>query len=90
MSPNTSAIILLSISEIIALIIITRLWMRRPMKFFSCLIWSIVLLVPLLGLIAFFFLREEPGINTYQVGDSAGGDPGSSYHYGGDGGDGGH
>jgi len=93
MSANTFIINFFSLSEIIALIVIARLWMRHRLKIFPCLIWSVVLLVPFFGLMVYVFLHEEPEAHPYKAGDSGwnvGGD-GSPYSgHSGDGGDGGH
>jgi hypothetical protein len=47
--------------EVVALIVIVRLWMRRPSRIASSVFWSAVLLVPFCGLFIYFFLRNEPG-----------------------------
>jgi hypothetical protein len=85
---DKSLIILGCVSEILALIVIVRLWMRRPVKFVSSLFWSVVLLVPFFGLIAYFFLREGSDSHSEDPGDhyahqSSDGDPGG--HSGGHG-----
>jgi F0F1-type ATP synthase assembly protein I len=91
MSANTLGIILLSLSEIVALSIIVRLWVRQRVKFLSRLIWSVVLLVPFFGLMAYLFLHEEPEAHPYRTGDS-GWNVGGGGDSGGDsgGGHGGH
>lgn len=91
MPANTLAIILLSLLEIFALIIIARLWMRQRVKFLPRLIWSVVLLVPFLGLMVYVFLHEEPEAHPYRTGDS-GWNVGGGGDSGGDsgGGHGGH
>lgn len=81
-------LILGAIIEIVALIVIVRLWMRRPSRVVSSVFWSLVLLVPFFGLFLYFFLREEPPAHGEHVADfgSGGGDGGGSH----DGGGGGH
>ena len=94
MPVNTLAVILGSLSEVVALIFIARLWTRRRAKFVPRLLWSVLLLVPFFGLMVFLFLHEEPEGHPDIVGDSgwnvgSGGNGGGDYG-GGDGGHGGH
>ena len=70
MPDNTWAIILFSLSEIVALVVIVRLWMRRRVKLVPCLFWSVVLLVPVFGLLAYLFLHEEPEAHPYAAPNS--------------------
>jgi hypothetical protein len=84
MPENTLAIILFSLLEIVALIFVVRLWMRRRVKFLPRLIWSVVLLVPFFGLMVYLFLHEEPERHPDTVGDSgwnvgSGGDSGDGH-----------
>ena len=81
MSVNTLGIILFSLLEIVAIIVAARLMMRSRVKFLPRLIWSVVLLVPFFGLMAFLFLHEEPEAHPYRTGDS-----GWNFGGGGDGG----
>ena len=54
--------------EVIALIVIARLWLKRRHKnLFLRLVWSIVLLVPLLGLLAYVFFTENPDEHPYDT-----------------------
>jgi hypothetical protein len=39
-----------TILELVALIVIVRIWMRRPLRVVSSVFWSLVLLVPFIGL----------------------------------------
>jgi uncharacterized membrane protein YgcG len=88
---NLLQIILFGVLEIVALIVIVRLWLRRRVKLVPRLLWSVVLLVPFFGLVAYVFLHEETEGHPYTSGDS-GWNVGSSGNGGGDygGGDGGH
>jgi hypothetical protein len=70
MSVNPLTVILSSLFEIVALIVIIRLWMRRRVKIFPRVLWSVILLVPFFGLLVYFFLHEEPEGHPYRVGDS--------------------
>ncbi len=73
-----------AILELVALIVIIRLWMRRPLRVVSSVLWSAVLLIPFFGLVVYFFLRSGPESHGESVHDPSGG---SSY---GDGGGHGH
>jgi hypothetical protein len=80
---NAWFIILLSGLEIVALIVIVRLWIRRHSSLLPRLLWSVVLLVPFFGLLVYGFLRSEPETHPDGAPDSW---PG----YGGGGDGGGH
>lgn len=84
---DTPTLILGAILELVALVAMVRLWMRRPLRIVSSALWSVVLLVPFFGLVIYFFLREKPEAHGESVPESYGG---SSYgdgggHGGGDG-----
>jgi hypothetical protein len=91
MSVSTPLIIVYSLLEIVALIVIVRLWMRRRAKFWPSILWSFVLLVPFFGLMVYLFLHEEPDRHPYMTGDG-GWNVGGDGHGSGDsgGGHGGH
>ena len=58
---DTSAIVALSICELVALIAIVRLWSgKRRMHAVARLLWSVVLLVPFFGLLFYGFTRSDP------------------------------
>lgn len=85
---DKSTLIIGVIFEFIALIVIMRLWMRRPLRPVSSALWSAILLVPFFGLVFYFFLREKPEAHGEELHDPSGG---SSYgDGGGHGGGGGH
>jgi uncharacterized membrane protein len=81
----------LSLAEVVALVVIVRLWMNRRHNFVPRLLWSVVLLVPLFGLLAYVFLRSEPEAHpynipdTYQTGSSSADTGGHSGGHSGDG-----
>ena len=54
-------------SELVALIVIVGIWRRRPLKVVSSLLWSVLLLLPFFGLVAYFFLREGPEPHPYRI-----------------------
>ena len=65
---TTSRLICLGVFEIIALLVIARMWMKRwHRRLIVRLVWSVVLLVPVLGLLAYFFLRESPDEHPYDT-----------------------
>lgn len=71
--------------ELIALIVIVRLWMRRPLRIVPTIFWSLVLLVPFFGLLLYFFLRDEPEAHPDRVDPYYSGAPGNdatSHHDG--------
>jgi hypothetical protein len=57
---DKSTIIVGAVVEILALIFIVRLWARRPLRLVPWLLWSLVLLVPFIGVLIYVFLREKP------------------------------
>jgi hypothetical protein len=62
---RTVAIVLLAISVWISLSLIARLWfIHRQRSFMAKLIWSIVLLVPLFGWIAYGAFFAPPSVSS--------------------------
>jgi len=58
---STPQIIVLSVLESISLFVIFRLWTRkRKPSLLSRCFWSIVLLIPLLGLVFYGFVANSP------------------------------
>jgi len=53
------AIITLAVLEVIALVVIARLWIRRRHPFVPRILWSVLLLVPLFGLLMYGFLVSD-------------------------------
>jgi hypothetical protein len=76
---DASAIVILSVCELAALIAIVRLWTRKHrMHVVVRLLWSIVLLMPFFGLLFYGFTRSDPGGHSDDVPDSTyGSDPGA-------------
>ena len=65
---TTPRLIFFGVLEIIALIVIVRIWLkRRPRSLAGRLIWSVILLVPLFGVLAYFFLTENPDEHPYDT-----------------------
>lgn len=55
------SVILFLVAELVAVAAIVYLWARSPKPSLTGrILWSILLLVPVFGLIFYFFLREEP------------------------------
>lgn len=83
---NSQRFILAGAFEVIALVVILRMWMMRRHKRVAVrLLWSIVLLVPIFGLLAYIFLRENPERHPDYMeergsGDDAGGGHGADGH----------
>ena len=53
------AIIVLAILEVVALIVIARLWLQRRHRIIHRILWSLLLLVPLFGLLMYGFLVSD-------------------------------
>lgn len=58
---TTEQIVVLGILEAIALAVIVRLWWRGgKTSLLARLLWTVALTVPLLGILAYAFLRPDP------------------------------
>jgi hypothetical protein len=70
---SASQIALLSVSEAIAAIFIVRLW-RRGLKrgMLAKIFWSAILLIPVLGLIAYGFCAVNPDEHPYDTDTTSG------------------
>lgn len=82
---TTERLMVGGVFEVIALIVVVRIWLkRRHKKVMVRLLWSLVLLVPFFGLIAYFFPTENPDGHPYEYGRSSDSDdspdPGSAHH----------
>jgi hypothetical protein len=74
---STAQMIVLAALELIALAVIVRIWVTRRHKYvITRVIWSLVLMVPLLGVLFYFFLREQPDEHPYDT-DTMSGTAGS-------------
>ena len=70
---TTKQLILGSVFEVISLIVVVRIWLKRYHKSrVARLFWSIVLLVPFFGLIAYYFLTEAPDRHPDYIGSMDG------------------
>lgn len=79
--------ILFGVFELVALVIVVRLWASRRTELIPRLLWSVVLLVPCFGLMAYIFLYENPESHSERPGDSGyGGSDSGGGHGGHDGG----
>jgi hypothetical protein len=79
-------ILLWAVCEPIALVVVIRLWIKRPHRNIPTrIIWSLILLIPLFGLIAYFFLNENPSTHPYDTDTTSGSavavDDGSTAHH---------
>jgi hypothetical protein len=65
---STLDLVLPGAFELISLIVIARMWQRRwHRRWVVRLLWSIVLLVPILGLPGNFFIRPSPDEHPYDT-----------------------
>jgi hypothetical protein len=65
---TTQRLIFLGAFEVIALLVTARMWMKRwHRRLIVRMIWSAVLLVPVFGLMAYFFLRDCPDEHPYDT-----------------------
>jgi hypothetical protein len=65
---TTQQISFLALSEIIELLVIARIWLkRRHRRLVVRLLWSVVLLVPVFGILIYFFLRDDPKPHPYDT-----------------------
>jgi hypothetical protein len=80
---DTPTIVALSICELVALLTIVNLWFRkRRMRVVTRLLWSVVLLVPLFGVLFYGLTRPDPDAHWEDVGDhSSGGGVGDTGHH---------
>jgi hypothetical protein len=80
---DTPTIVALSICEFVALFTIVNLWSRkRRMHVVIRLLWSVVLLVPLFGVLFYGLTRSDPEAHADDVGDhSSGGGVGDTGHH---------
>ena len=53
---DRSAIIVFVVLEVMALIVVARLWLRRRHRIIPRILWSLLLLVPLFGLLMYGFI----------------------------------
>ena len=66
------AIIVFAVLEVVALIVLARLWLQRRHRITPRILWSIALLVPLLGLLMYCFLTGvEPEKNPDRMDSQA-------------------
>ena len=58
--------ILLAVLELIAIMVIVRIWLKRRHKLLIVrVVWSLILLVPFFGILIYFFLNENPTENQH-------------------------
>lgn len=60
-------IYLLGLLEVVALFVVLHLWTKRRMRIVPRLFWSIVLLVPALGLLMYGFIQINPDRNPERM-----------------------
>ena len=65
---TVAQIIMLGLVELVAAIFIARLWIKRRHKnLIARLIWSVVLLIPVFGILTYFFVRDDPDSHPYDT-----------------------
>jgi len=57
---TTAQLLVVGGFELLAILIILRMWVRRHHRAVVRVVWSLVLLVPVIGILAYYFLRESP------------------------------
>jgi len=66
-------IVILSAAEAVAAVFIIRLWMkRRRLGILAKLVWSAVLLVPVIGIVAYGFCATNPDEHPYDTDTTSG------------------
>jgi hypothetical protein len=67
-------ITLLALLEAVGVFMITRLWHRAPKaSLLQRIVWSVLLLIPLLGPILYGFISLDPSVHSEDVGDHSSG-----------------
>jgi hypothetical protein len=56
---NNFVIVVSGVFEVVALAVIARLWTRPRMGIFARVFWSVVLLIPLFGLLMYGFIMVD-------------------------------
>lgn len=70
---NTGQILFFATFEVVGLIVVFRLWNNRWHRSrLAGVLWSLVLLVPAFGLLAYFFLRDSPDEHSDECNDTTG------------------
>ncbi|HZF02154.1 MAG TPA: hypothetical protein VE344_09700 [Methylomirabilota bacterium] len=64
---NAFDVICLGTLEAIALYVIAGLWLRRRTRIIPRIFWSIILLIPLFGLVMFFFIGSDLDKNPDKI-----------------------
>lgn len=68
---NVYLLLVLALLECVSLFAIVRLWTRKPRAtFLSCCFWTVVLLIPLFGLLFYGFVTIVPKRHSEIVGSS--------------------
>ena len=77
-----SQITLLVLLEAVGVILITRLWLKATKaSLVRRIVWSVLLLIPLLGPLMYEFISVDPSAHGEDVGDhSSGGGTGDTGH----------
>lgn len=70
---NSGLAVFLAALEVICLVVVVLLWKNRWHRSrLARVLWSLVLLVPAFGLLAYFFLRQTPDEHSDECNDTTG------------------
>ncbi len=65
-------IVILAMVELVGVIVLVRLWLQRRHAILARMFWSFILLIPLLGLLMYWFLTgTEPDKNPDRMDSQA-------------------
>jgi hypothetical protein len=80
---TTAQIIILAAFETIGIFMVVRLWLKKTRKsIVHKMVWSVLLLIPLLGPLMYGFVSVDPSAHGEDVGDhSSGGGAGDTGHH---------
>jgi hypothetical protein len=80
---NSTQVFLGCLAETVAFLVIWRIWARPGRRsVFARLFWSVVLLIPLFGVVVYFFITGGPEEHPYDTDTMRGG--AESHYQGGD------
>ena len=75
---DLALIIILTLSELVGLALVRQLWRRKREYLFSRVLWSLLLLIPVLGALLYLLAKQGPDAHSYDPEESTGHyDPGA-------------
>lgn len=69
---TTAKMILLGGLELVSVLLVARLWMRRKHGIATRVLWSLIILLPALGPLLYVFLSTDVDAHDYDPPDSTG------------------